>query len=903
MFPCLSGGIIPGTGRAPRVTGQPSVQSLEEKGVMNSERWQQVERLYRSALEHEPARRGAFLAEACEGDEELRSEVESLLSHEESAGVVIEPPSAEGRTISQYQILEKIGEGGMGRVYKARDLKLDRPVALKFLAPRLLASADARSRFLREARALSALNHPHIATIFDVEEVESEPFLVLEYLPGGTLQSKMRRLAADGRKLSASQILEYGMQIAEGLAHAHRHDIVHRDVKTGNVLLSAEGSLKITDFGLAKFRGGEHVTRPGSMLGTAAYMSPEQARGREVDHRSDIFSFGIVLYEIAAAELPFKGDHEQAVVHQILNESPRPLHEVRPDLPRDFEALVERALQKDPERRYQRMEQMLEELSRLRREVDTGGEAASRRFTVTLPWGARRRGTSIRWLAAATLLLAALVSAVMVLPGVRRTLLQLVPYFQAQKERHLAVLPFANVGGDPENQAFCDGVVESLTSSLTQLERFQGSLLVVPASEVRRQSVASVRDAQRSFGVNLAVTGSVQRTAGGVRLTVNLNDARTLLQLGARAVDVPREELSKMEDRLLNLVAELLEMQLQPQARSALSAGSTSVSDAYDAYLQGRGYLQRYDKPGNVERAISVFQEALKRDPHYALAYAGLGEAYLRSFGRDKDPHWLELAQGAGARAVELNGQLAPAHVNLGMVYAATGRLEKAVGEFKIALDLDPISVAAYRELAGAYEAQNKMKDAEDTYKRAIQLRPEDWVSNGLLGTFFYRHGRYTEAEPLFRKIIELTPDNFNGYLNLGGLYTMLGRYEEAEPPAEEIQRGAAHVQSLLEPGHSVLPARPLSRGGEHVREGRGIGGRRQSCGGGKPGGLVPLGAWTGAEGPAGLPARDRAGRAATRHQSRRCHGLEPPGGLPRRSGRKGPGLKRHQARPETRSG
>jgi serine/threonine-protein kinase len=304
---------------------------------------------------------------------------------------------------------------------------------------------------------------------------------------------------------------------------------------------------------------------------------------------------------------------------------------------------------------------------------------------------------------------------------------------------------------------------------------------VVPASEVRRQSVASVRDAQRSFGVNLAVTGSVQRTAGGVRLTVNLDDARTLRQLGARAVDVAREELSKMEDRLLNLVAELLEMQLQPQARSALRAGSTSVSDAYDAYLQGRGYLQRYDKPGNVERAISVFQEALKRDPHYALAYAGLGEAYLRSFGRDKDPHWLELAQGAGARAVELNGQLAPAHVNLGMVYAATGRLEKAVGEFKIALDLDPISVAAYRELAGAYEAQNKMKDAEDTYKRAIQLRPGDWVSNGLLGTFFYRHGRYTEAEPLFRKIIELTPDNFNGYLNLGGLYTALGRYEEAE--------------------------------------------------------------------------------------------------------------------------
>jgi serine/threonine-protein kinase len=236
-----------------------------------------------------------------------------------------------------------------------------------------------------------------------------------------------------------------------------------------------------------------------------------------------------------------------------------------------------------------------------------------------------------------------------------------------------------------------------------------------------------------------------------------------------------------MENQLVGLIAELLEIEMQPQARTTLSAGSTSVSGASDFYLQGMGYLRRFDKAGNLEQSVAAFQNALKLDPHYALAFTGLAEAYLRTFQRGKDPQWLPLAQDAGARAVELNGRLAPAHVRLGTIFAATGQYPKAVGEFKRALELDRLSADAYRELAGAYESLNQAANAENTYRTAIDLRPADWLSNGMLAAFYYRHGRYADAEAYFKRIIDLTPDNANGYLNLGVIYIVLDRYAEAE--------------------------------------------------------------------------------------------------------------------------
>ena len=756
---------------------------------MSSDRHLRVEELYRSAMGMEPSQRDTFLTEACHGDQELRSEVESLLdrttndtltvgvgSGSASFGSGSGSTGVEGRSINQFDLLEKIGEGGMGRVYKARDRKLDRLVALKFLAGGLLESEHAHSRFLREARALSAVSHPHIATIYDVAETGGEPFLVLEYLSGGTLKAKLHHLVGENRHLSISQILGYAIQIAEGLSHAHRNGIVHRDVKTSNILLDAEGNLKITDFGLARFQGAEAITGQGHAIGTAAYMSPEQAQGRDVDPRTDIFSFGVVLFEIATGELPFRADHSQAVIYQILNSPPRSLRELNPDAPPALERIVTRALQKDPAQRYQRIEEMLGDLSLLQREASSGSDTASFRPTVTLERQQPVRRLVKPWMIVVVLLLAALL-----IPFVRTSLRHAISRPSTPLQKHLAVLPFANVGGDPDGQAFCDGMVESLTTNLTQLEQFQGALLVVPASEVRRQANITVREAQRSFGINLAVTGSVQRSGDHVHLTANLVDARSLVQVGARSVDVPLLSLAGVEEQLVGLVAELLEIQLEPQARSRLQTGGTTVAGASDFYLKGRGYLRRYDKAGNLEQAITTFDSALKLDPHYALAYTGLAEAYLRTFRRSSDPKWLPMAQEAGARAVELNGKLAPAHVSLGTIYAATGEYSKAVGEFKRALQLDRLNADAYRELAASYEALHQSSDAENTYRTAIDLRPGDWLTNGMLASYYYNHSRYAESEKYFKRIIELTPDNATGYLNLAVVEIVLDRYPEAE--------------------------------------------------------------------------------------------------------------------------
>jgi serine/threonine-protein kinase len=681
-----------------------------------------------------------------------------------------------GRLILHYRVLSKLGEGGMGRVYQARDLKLDRLVALKFLAPNLVASNEARHRFLAEAKALSALSHPHIATIYDADEVDGEPFLVLEHLGGGTLFAKLRQMAAENRRLSVAQILRYANEIGEGLAHAHRNGIVHRDVKPGNVLLNSEGIVKVTDFGLARLGEAPSITNAGRAMGTPAYMSPEQAEGKRADHRADIFSFGVVLYELAAGELPFQGDDSESVMHQVVHVTPPTVSQVREGLPPALDRVIARALEKDPARRYQSMDDLLRDLA----DISRGVGLAARLESLPPTQAMRPAGMRFPLIWTAVLIsMAALCGVLVMHPKVRAGIERLLPV--RQQERRLAVLPFLNIGGDPASQAFCDGLVETLTSSLTQTQRFPLALLVVPASEVRRQSVTSVRDARRAFGVNLAITGSMQRTGDLLRFNINLTDARSEVQLAARTVDVRREDLAKMQDRLLVVVADLVDVQLQSQARKTLAASGTALPDAYDAYLQGRGYLRRYDKGNNIELAMGAFDKALESDPRYALAYAGLGEAYWRMFDRDKDAAWLEKAQAAGSRAIELNDRLAPAHISLGLIYGSTGRYSLAAAEYQRSLEIDPVNADAFRELAGAYEAQNKIKEAEDTYRRALRLRESDWLTHGALGSFYYRRGRLPDAEREFRKVVQLTPDNAAGILALGGILIAMGRNSEAE--------------------------------------------------------------------------------------------------------------------------
>lgn len=657
----------------------------------------------------------------------------------------------------------------MGTVYKARDTRLDRFVALKFLAPHLVSSPDARIRFEREARAISALNHPHIATIHDIGEYERTPYLVLEYLPGGTLHQKIH-----GRQLGLDEMLAYARPMGEALAHAHHHDIVHRDVKPSNVLFTAEGCLKIADFGLAKSRDSVEVTEARMRMGTIAYMAPEQAQAREVDQRADIFAYGVMLYEFAAGRRPFQAERPEGVLHQILSSQPESLATLRPDLPPAYCEIVNRALEKDRERRYQRADDVVRDLERLEKTSVRTLPLTETATVVGAPWW------KSAWLRKTLVALLAVLLAVLATPLRRLVLPSRVP-----AHKQLVVLPFDNVGGDPANQAFCDGLGEILASTLSGIEQFQESLWVVPMSEVRRQGVKTVRDARKLFNVNLVLTGSLQRSPEELRVFVNLVDARTVHQLDSRIIPVARQDVAALQTALAGGVLDLLEMELRPQARKVLTSSATRSGTAYDLYVQGQAYLRRYEGLDATEKAIQYLQKAVQQDQNYTLALAALAEAYVRKFNFTKEKEWLARADATAARAAEI-GNLPAVHFTLGLVKRATGRYEEAIWEFQKAIEMDPANVESYRFLAATYDAAHRPQDAEATYQQAIRMRPGYWPTYASQGIHYYSQGKNAQAVESFRLVEQLAPDNPMGYFNRGGVLSAMGRDEEA---VSELQR------------------------------------------------------------------------------------------------------------------
>ncbi len=672
-----------------------------------------------------------------------------------------------GKKLGRYEILTKLGAGGMGEVYRARDLSLGREVALKILPEDVREDADRLQRFEQEARAASALNHPNIVTIFDIGHSDGIQYIAMELIEGHTLRSML------GRPLLTKRALAIAAQAAEGLAKAHSIGIVHRDLKPENLMVTRDGFLKILDFGLAKLHEldpllasdapTEPATRPGVLLGTVGYMSPEQAKGRSIDFRSDQFSCGTILYEMATGRRAFEKDSPVQTLSAIIEAEPEPIQNLNPETPPPFRWIVERCLKKNPEDRYASTVDLARELRNVHdrlEEVSSGP-----RSFPPMPVG--RRSWLRRTVVAAALALTAVVGA----------LLRPAP-LPAQK--HIAVLPFSNTGGDAAAQAFSNGLLETLTSRLTQLERFQGALWVVPTSEVRQSAVLSPSAARRAFGATLAISGSIQRTGDALKLTANLVDAVSLRQLRSVTFDTTIADLALIQDGVVRRVAEMLELELNPEAARVIQAGGTKVATAYDAYLQGRGHLQRYQERESLERATSAFQDALQRDPSFALAYAGLGEAHWRLYDLTKERAYVDSARKACERAVSLNDLLAPVHVTLGLLHVGTGEAERASSDFQRALALDPASSEARRGLAQAAFAQGKPAEAEAEYRKAIALKPDYWGVHSSFGGFFYRRGRYQEAEQAFRRAVELVPDNERARYNLGGVLSRMGRDEEA---------------------------------------------------------------------------------------------------------------------------
>jgi serine/threonine protein kinase/tetratricopeptide (TPR) repeat protein len=749
---------------------------------MTSERWRRIEELYHAAMARPDSERAAFLNQACGDDESLRRKVESLIDDPDPIEKVLAPGPVEilaeplpndrpdraliGQRVGAYVVQSFIDAGGMGHVYRARDTKLGRDVAIKILPPEFTNNRDLLARFEREAQILASLNHPNIVTIHEIGREGSVRFIAMEYVEGQTLRDAMARGPMPWRKL-----IDVAVQAADGLAKAHAAGVVHRDLKPANLMITNDGFVKILDFGLSKTeslpvqvdsraptRLGD-ATRMGAMLGTVNYMSPEQAAGRTVDFRTDQFSLGLVLSEMATGRHPFRRGTEVQTLAAIIDDEAKPISALRPRLPQALSWIVERCLAKDPEARYASTRDLARDLSALRDHLSQSPPSRSRRA----------------WLLAVAAVVAL---AAWRIAGPVREWLE--PSQQIPGEKQIAVLLFKNIGGEPANQYLSDGLTETLTSKLTQLERFEGSLRVVPASEVRDRNVSSADEARRAFGVNLAITGSFQRTGDNVRININLVDAKSLRQLRTLPIDTRIDNVAVMQDGVVARVAELLELELQPQARQTLAAGGTAVPGAYVFYLQGRGYLQRFDKPENVEHAADLFRQALSKDAGYALAHAGLGEAYWRKYELTKDRQWINAARDSCAKAVQLNSGLAPIHVTLGVINRGTGEPEQAIQDFKRALQLDPASADAYRELASGYVVLGRLQEAESTYQQAIKVRSTDWASYNSLGVFYVRRTRYADAEAQFKVVTELTPDNYQAFRNLGGLYVLMNRYDDA---------------------------------------------------------------------------------------------------------------------------
>jgi eukaryotic-like serine/threonine-protein kinase len=668
-----------------------------------------------------------------------------------------------GATVSNYRVLSELGRGGWGIVYKAEDVRLGRTVALKFLAASHQHTPAELERFRREARAACALSHPNLCTIYDVGEHQGQPFIVMEYLEGETLKSLIH-----GQPLDKAFLLDLALQTSTALEATHQHGIIHRDIKPGNIFVTREGKVKILDFGLAKPMAlmsdwsssevsTDTLTVPGTLLGTPAYLSPEQVRGGNVDARSDLFSFGTVLYEAATGRRPFDGKTVGVVLEQILNRDPPPAVGLNPSLSDAWDGVLGKALEKQPEERYQSAAELRSDLEKL---------------PLAAKSAVRRPRASFAVLRTAGLALLVLLSLMLLLSDVPSSWFRSIP-----SEKRVAVLPFANVSAGASDQAFCDGLVETLTSRLTQLEH--GRFWVVPTIEVRGSGIQSASKAYRAFGVTLVVTGSLQRDEEGrTRVTMNLVDAVSLRQLRSTVLDYTRTgSIHGLQDHAISELAGMLELEFQP---SLLEQSATGDARAFESYLQGLGYLRRYEQVENVDRAIKLFLHALEHDSTYAGAHAGLADAYWRMYEITRDAGFVQQALSHCRSALDLNSELSSAYVTRGRINLGTGKYEEARQDFQRILQLQPLHSEAYIGKAKALAALNRPAEAEEAHKRAIQLKPDYWDGYNALGAFYFRQGRNAEAAEQFTQVVELTPDNSRGFSNLGAVYYRMGAFEQA---------------------------------------------------------------------------------------------------------------------------
>jgi len=747
---------------------------------MEPERWQRIENVYHAALAVEESQRRAFLEDSCSGDEALRREVESLLACHGKAEQFMEVPALEvmaealaadqrrpsieddsrlvGRTISHYRILEKLGGGGMGIVYKAEDNRLGRFVALKFLPEVVLPDPVAAERFRREARAASALNHPHICTIHDIDEYEGRQFIVMELMEGQTLR---HRIAAG--PMEVEEIAKLGRQIAEALEAAHSKKIVHRDIKPANIFVTELGQAKVLDFGLAKLLHPvsaqstiEDLVQTRGPVGTLPYMAPEQILGREVDGRTDIYALGMVLYEMTAGRRPFREDLATHLTDDILHQVPPAPGHFRPGISNRLDEITLKCLEKDPGNRYQSARELVADL-----EIIASGSKDKSRLR---PW---------HFVAAGSLIVALLVSALFGL-NVRGWRSRLLGALGPPRIESVAVIPLANLSDDPGQEYFSDGMTDALITDLAQI----GSLKVISRTSVMhyKKTDKTLPEIARELNVDGIVEGTVQRSGDRVHISTQLIEGKTDRHLWARSYERNSRDIIALQDELARDIAEEIRIKLTPQEQTRLTVDRKTNPRAYDAYLRGR-YLLNQRNSEAVAKAVGYFQQAEREDPNFAPSYAGLADCYSLVWGPGRD---LPVAEQYARKALSLQPDLAEGYVSLGAVLFAQFKVAAVEPELRRALELNANLAMAHHLYAAYLLTQGRPADALAENNRALEVDPFSFPINVFRGVILTGLRQYDDALEQLKKAVEISPQSPVPHSLLARIYWLEGRAQEA---------------------------------------------------------------------------------------------------------------------------
>ena len=632
-----------------------------------------------------------------------------------------------GSTISHYKILEKLGEGGMGVVYKAEDLKLDRLVALKFLPSRVSSSDAEKARFLQEAKAAAALNHSNICTIHGIEEHDNRVFIVMEYVDGQTLRQR------EIRNLKLEPVLSYATQIAEALQEAHSKGIVHRDIKPDNIMINSKNQIKVMDFGLAKLKGGLGLTKAGGTVGTIAYMSPEQIQGLEVDHRTDLWAFGVILYEMLTGEPPFRAEHEAAVMYEILNLDPKGVQTMRADAPEHLQVLISQLLQKDPAKRISSAAEVIQQLKK---------------------------------------------------PAV--------PAPSAKAEKSIAVLYFENMSSEKESDYFCAGMTEDIITDLSRIR----DIKVVSRTDVLpyRNKDVNTRRVGEALRVNYMLEGSVRKAGNKMRITAQLIDVRSGFHLWAERFDRLIEDIFDVQTEVSQKIAEALKISLTESEKQSLAKKPTDDLRAYDFYMRGREFLYRRGKKNN-EAAIQMFENALSLDPNFAATYAALAEAYSYMYvWYDGDTRWLGKTIEVNQKALSLDANSVEAQFGIGTVYFHQKRFDEAKRAWEKVIRQNPDFYDAYRWLGIASDITGEYDEALRYYEQCARIKPyseEPWMH------FYMTHlrkGDQKASDQAQKKLLEIgerkleiNPDDAITLSRMASPYANFGEREKAHAALKRV--------------------------------------------------------------------------------------------------------------------